>query len=262
MRWTRRNPDEAPAPGARAEAPPRGLAGALKPHPKVLIVDDDPAIGRMLRILLEGERYRVLWTRRGAEGLAEGLKSRPDAFVLELVLPDCDGFAVLASLREWSEAPVMILSVRTGVADIVRALDAGADDYMAKPFAPEELAARLRVLLRSEPPTGDGPLLVCGALRIDMATREMTVKGRPLGLTATEEAVLYILARHAGMLVPRGRLIRAIWGGNAEGKVRDLQVHVARLRRKLGDCGGSNLIRGEGSIGYTLSIAGGTGDSC
>jgi len=227
----------------------------LKPHPKALVVDDDPAIGRLLRVLLEGERYKVLWRRSAAEGLAEGVESRPDVFILELDLPDGDGFAVLGELRQWSEAPVMILSARTAVQDIVRALDGGANDYMVKPFAPEELAARLRALLRSELPACDGPLLLSGALRIDMATREMTVGGAPLRLTATEEAVLFILARHAGKLVPRGRLVRAVWGAKEPSKVHDLRVHIARLRRKLDDHGASNLIREEEGLGYTLALA-------
>lgn len=227
----------------------------MKPHPKVLVVDDDPAVGRLLRVLLEGERYKVLWSRSGTEGLAEGVESRPDAFILELDLPDGDGFAVLGALRQWSAAPVMILSTRTAVQDIVRALDSGANDYLAKPFAPEELAARLRALLRCEPHACDGPLLVSGALRIDMATREMTVSGTPLRLTATEEAVLYILARHAGKLVPRGLLVRAVWGAREPSKVRDLHVHIFRLRRKLEEHGAGNLIREEEGIGYTLALA-------
>jgi two-component system KDP operon response regulator KdpE len=134
-------------------------------------------------------------------------------------------------------------------------LDAGANDFMAKPFAPEELAARLRVLLRSEPLEGEGPLMVSGALRIDMATREMTANGYPLGLTATEEAVLYILARHAGKVVSREHIVRAVWGTGAARKVHDLQVHIARLRRKLEERGAHRLIRGEGSVGYSLALA-------
>jgi len=220
-----------------------------------LIVDGDPVIGRMLRVLLEGERYRVLWSRSGADALTQGTRSQPDAIILELDLPDGDGFAVLDALREWNAAPVLILSGRSNVSDVVRALDAGANDFVAKPFAPVELAARLRVLLRSEPPMSEGPLLVSGALRIDLATREMTVNGCQLELTATEEAVLYILARHAGKLVPRGRLTRAVWGVDAAEKLKDLQVHIAHLRRKLEKHGGSSLIRGDGSVGYSLSLA-------
>jgi two-component system KDP operon response regulator KdpE len=226
----------------------------LKPHPKALIVDDDPAIGRMLRPLLEGERYKVLWCRNGGSGVTQAVESRPDVIILELDLPDGDGFTVLTALREWNETPVLILSGRAGVADKVRALDAGANDYVVKPFAPEELVARLRVLQHCEPLTSDGPLLVSGALRIDMATREMTMNGRSLELTATEEAVLYILARHAGKLVPRQRLIRAIWGTDAANKIPELHVYIARLRRKLDEHGGNNLLRGDGSVGYSLLL--------
>jgi two-component system, OmpR family, KDP operon response regulator KdpE len=232
----------------------------MRTHPKVLIMDGDPGIGRMLRVLLEGERYRVLWSRGGAEGLAEGVKWRPDVFILELDLPDGDGFAVLKALREWSDAPVLILSGRTGTADKVRALDSGANDYLVKPFAAEELAARLRVLLRSELPTDDGPVFVSGALRIDMASRAVTVNGSSIGLSATEEAVLHILARHAGMVVPWRRLVRAIWGTDTGGKIHVLQVHISRLRRKLEVRGVCDLIKGRSAVGYTLSLA--PGNEC
>ena len=226
----------------------------MKPHPKALIVDDDPAIGRMLRILLEGERYKVWWSRNRESGLTQAVEIRPDVILLELDLPDGDGFAVLDGLREWNEAPVLIISGRAGVADKVRALDSGANDYLVKPFAPEELAARLRVLQRSEFTPGDGPLLISGPLRIDLDTREVTVNGLPLTLTATEEALLYILARHAGKIVPYPRLLRAIWGTEATHKLNTLFVHIAHLRRKLEELGGKNLIQGEGSAGYCLAL--------
>jgi two-component system KDP operon response regulator KdpE len=230
-------------------------AGSLKPHPKVLVIDADPAVGRMLRIVLEAGRCRVLWTRSLAEGLAETVDKRPDAIVLEFDLPDSDGFEAIDALREWSHAPVLMLSGRATIADRIRALDAGANDFMTKPFAPEELAARLRVLLRSEAPESEGPLFASGPLRIDMATREMTANGFPLGLTATEEAVLYILARHAGKVVPNERIIRAVWGASTAGKIHDLQVHIARLRRKLEERGAHKLIRGEGGVGYSLALS-------
>jgi len=208
----------------------------------------------MLRVVLERERYKVLVTASGADGAIEAVEKRPDVIILELDLPDGDGLAVLGALREWSEAPVLILSGRAGVADKVRALDAGANDYMVKPFAPAELVARLRVLQRCEPPTSDGPLLVTGALKIDMATRVATVNGTALELTPTEEAVLHVLARHAGKRVPPRRFIRVIWGTDAADKNHDLQVHIARLRRKLEEHGGKHLIRGEGNMGYCLSL--------
>jgi two-component system KDP operon response regulator KdpE len=221
----------------------------------VLIVDDDPGIGRMLRPLLEGAHYKVLWVRNGENALVQAVNSRPDVIILELDLPDGDGFTVLGALREWNVAPVLILSSRAGVADKVRALDAGANDYLVKPFAPEELAARLRVLQRYEPPENDGPLLESGGLKIDMATRRVTVNGSPIKLTATEEAVLHILARHAGKLVPCQRLTRAVWGVDATTKLFELRVYIAAIRRKLEEHGGNNLLRGQGVAGYSLSLA-------
>ncbi len=208
----------------------------------------------MLRILLEGEGYKVLWSRNGESGLTQAVEHRPDVILLELDLPDDEGFAVLGALREWNEGPVLILSGRAGVSDKVRALDAGANDYLVKPFAPEELVARLRVLQRSELPANDGPLLVTGPLKIDMATRAVTVNGFSPGLTATEGAVLHILARHAGKLVPWQRITRAIWGTIAAPKLAELRVYIAGLRRKLEEHGGSNLIRGDGSLGYSLLL--------
>ena len=227
----------------------------MKIHPKALIVDGDPGIGRMLRVVLESERYRVLWRRTGLEGIALGVKWRPDVFILELDLPDGDGFAVLHSLREWSDAQVIILSRRTSTAEKVRALDAGANDYMVKPFATEELTARLRALMRSELPTDDGPLLVIGSLKIDLATHKSTANGCSLQLTATEEAILHILARHAGKIVPWQHLVRAIWGTDTNTKILDLRVHISRLRRKLEMRGANDPIRVQGTGGYTLSIA-------
>lgn len=182
------------------------------------------------------------------------VERRPDAIVLELDLPRCSGFRILEALRQWNEAPVIILTGRAGIADKVRALDAGANDYMVKPFAPEELAARLRALMRIEPPIGDGPLLVSGALRMNMATRRTTINGCLISLTATEEALLFVLARHAGKIVPGGRLIRAIWGVATAEKTGDLQVHISHLRRKFERFGGNNLILGEATEGYRLSL--------
>jgi two-component system KDP operon response regulator KdpE len=219
-----------------------------------MIVDDDPATGRMLRLVLENKRYRVTWSRNCMDALGRAVENRPDVIILELDLPDGDGFSVLEALREWTEAPVLILTGRSEISDKVRALDAGANDYVVKPFAPEELAARLRVLLRCEPPTSEGPLLVSGALKINMATRRMTVNGGLLELTGTEEALLYILARHAGKIVPRRRLIRAVWGMATARKEHDLRVHIAHLRRKFEAHGGGGLIQREGSLGYRLSL--------
>ena len=218
----------------------------------MLLIDNDPGIGRMLRIFLKTEGYKFLWSQNSSNGLTQAVENRPDVIILELDLPDGYGFGVLEALREWNNTPVLILTGRASVTDIVRGLDGGADDYIAKPFAPEELAARLRVLQREEPPANEGPFLSNGALKIDMITREVTVNGRKLRLTATEEAVLHILAHHVGMVVPRQHLIRSIWGTASSQKLHDLHVHIARLRRKFAEYGGKNLIQGDGRLGYSL----------
>src|SRR5580698_2488840 len=136
MRRLRRNPHEMT--GTLEAAPCWDLAGVLKPHPRILIVDDDPSTGRMLQIVFEGKRCKVDWCRSGREAVRHAIESRPDAVVLELDLPDGDGIHVLESLREWTEAPVVILTGRSEIAQKIHAFDAGANDYMVKPFAPEE----------------------------------------------------------------------------------------------------------------------------
>ena len=224
----------------------------MKPHPKLLLVDDDPAIGRMLAMLLESGRYKMAWARGGQEGLVLAVEERPDVIVLELDLPDLDGFAVLRALREWNGAPVMILSARKDVSDRVRALDLGANDFLPKPFAGEELLARLRVLQRAEPPLADAPTLIAGPLRVDMATHEISVHGEAVPLTATEDAIFYILARHAGRRVSCAHLLRAVWGTEAAKKIDDLREYIWRLRRKLEQKGAGHLIRADGGVGYSL----------
>jgi two-component system, OmpR family, KDP operon response regulator KdpE len=225
----------------------------MKPNPKLLLLDDDPAIGRMLAVLLETWRYKVSWARNAQTGLARAREDRPDIIVLELDLPDMEGFALLQALREWNAAPVLILSARTGVADKVRALDAGANDFMTKPFAGEELLARLRVLQRCEPVMTDAPTLIAGPLRVDIATHAVAVNGKAVTLTPTEDAIFYILARHAGQRVTCAHLIRAVWGTDTAAKIDDLRAYIWRLRQKLGRKGASDLIRADGGIGYSLA---------
>jgi two-component system KDP operon response regulator KdpE len=162
--------------------------------------------------------------------------------------------ALLEALREWNAAPILILSARKDVPDKVRALDAGANDFVTKPFFGEELLARLRVLLRSEPPFTGAPLLVTGPLRVDMASRRVAVNGRPVELTATEDAVFYVLARHAGLWVSCAHLVRAVWGAEPSAKIDELREYVWRLRRKLEPQGGGGLIENDGEAGYRLAV--------
>ena len=209
---------------------------------------------RLLCSVLEPHRYRVYEADSAAAGLAEAIECKPDVIILETALPDREGVAVLQNLREWSNTPVLVLSEQTDVEAKVAALDAGASDYVTKPFASAELLARLRVLQRPLLNEPDGPLLIEGDLVANLVTHEITLDGRAISLTPKEEALFYILARYAGKVVTRVHLLRSVWGAHGEQRLHDLQVLVAHLRRKLEPWGAELLIRTEGQIGYSLSL--------
>jgi two-component system, OmpR family, KDP operon response regulator KdpE len=232
----------------------RNLARIAKPNRKILVVDEDNSTRRLLRRVLEGDQYSILWSRDGMDALNQAVENRPDVIILELDLPHGNGFHVLKGLRKWNTARVIVLSWRSGVADKVRALDAGAYDYMVKPFDPDELAARVRAVLRCEPLTGEDPLPLDGSLNINMATREMAFDGVHLELSAKEKAVLFILARHAGKLVPQKRLIHAVWGPGAAWKACDINIQITNLRRKLRVHSDKELIQGGASFGYRMAL--------
>ena len=227
----------------------------MKPNPTALVIDGELAVRRLVRILLEEERYKVIGAETGRKGLEAAVEQQPDVIILELDLPDIDGMVVLRRIREWSQKPVLILSERSRAADKVSALDSGADDYLTKPFDTAELLARLRVIQRRFPGVTDSPLLVEGDLRVNLASHEVTLKGQKLDFTPTEEALFYLLARHAGKTVTCQHLVRCVWGTDTDDKIRDVRVYVAYLRKKLGVYGGEILIRTEGGVGYSLSLA-------
>lgn len=210
---------------------------------------------RLVRVVLEQERYKVIGAETGRKGLEAAVAERPDVIILELDLPDIDGVVVLRRIREWSQKPLLILSERDGSTDKVTAFDAGADDYLTKPFDTAELLARLCVIQRRFPGVPDSPLLVEGDLRVNLASHEVTIKGQKLDFTPTEEALFYLLARHAGKTVTCQHLVRCVWGTDEDDKIHDVRVYVAHLRRKLGAYGGEVLIRTEESVGYCLSLA-------
>jgi two-component system KDP operon response regulator KdpE len=227
----------------------------MKPKPTALIIDGERAVRRLVRILLEEQRYKVIEAETGRKGLKAAVEQQPDVIILELDLPDIDGLVVLRRIREWSQKPVLILSERGGSADKVTAFDAGADDYLTKPFDTAELLARLRVIQCRPPGVTDSPLLVEGDLRVNLASHEVTIKGQKLDFTPTEEALFYLLARHAGKTVTCQHLVRCVWGTDADDKIRDVRVYVACLRKKLGAYGGEILIKTEGGVGYCLLLA-------
>lgn len=222
----------------------------MKPN-RLLVVDDEPQIRRLLRIACESADYRVDEVTGGTEALALAASNRPDAVILDLGLPDLPGIDVLRRLREWSEVPVLILSAKQEPEDKVEALDAGADDYVTKPFDTNELLARLRVLLRRQ--HGDQePIFENGPLRMDFVRRLVHVQGKEVELTATEYALLRILARHAGKVVTHRQLLEEVWGPGQTEQSQYLRVYLSHIRRKLRDAGLHQSIRTEPGIGYRL----------
>lgn len=220
-----------------------------------LVIDDEKQIRKLLRIVLEEENYRVLESENGKQGLSDAALRRPDVILLDLGLPDIDGVAVLKRLREWTHVPVLILSVRDGPEDKIVALDAGADDYVTKPFEAGELLARLRAIQRRAGEVNEEPYFRAGSLEIDFNARAVSVKGLDIKLTATEYALLKILAQHAGKVVTHRQLLREVWGPNAEEQSQYLRVYMTHLRKKIDSSeGGEKLLRTESGIGYRLVI--------
>ena len=226
----------------------------MKPNPTVLVVDADRPIRRLLRVVLEPHHYKVYEAENGQTGMKEAVARQPDVIILELALPDINGLSLLKRLREWNPVPVLILSAQNDEESKVAALDGGANDYMTKPFGSSELRARLRVLQRSMPSESDGPLYINGDLQVDMTSHLVTMSGRQVFLSRTEEAVFCTLVRHAGKLVTCTHLMRCVWGTDSENKLHDLHVYIRCLRQKLRGTAGDVLIQTEGSAGYRLLV--------
>ena len=203
---------------------------------RVLVIDDEPQIRKFLEISLRAQQYRVLLAATGQEGLDTLAMQGADVVVLDMGLPDRDGLSVLQAIREWSQVPVIVLTVRAGEAEKVAALDAGANDYVTKPFGVQELMARVRTLLRSHPVAGDAsPVFDDGRLRVDLARREVCLDGRPVPLSRKEYALLTLLVQHAGRVVTQPQLLRELWGPTHQEDTHYLRILVGKLRQKLGD---------------------------
>ena len=228
------------------------------PHsPVVLIIDDEVQIRRLLRVTLEGNGYRVFEAASGQEGLVEAAQRHPDIVVLDLGLPDMDGRTVLQRLREWSEAPVLVLSVREGEEDKVDALDHGADDYMNKPFSTAELLARLRAARRRATPVADNAVFHSGHLQVDLSSRLVTHKGKEIKLTPTEYSLLRLLVRNAGKVVTHRQILKEVWGPNYGEQTHYLRVYMAHLREKLeADASRPELLLTEPGVGYRMKAEG------
>ena len=222
--------------------------------PRVLVIDDEAQIRRFLDIGLRAEGYEVLQAATAAEGLAQAATRAPDLVILDLGLPDRDGHEVLSELRQWSQVPVLMLSVRSAETEKVRALDAGANDYVTKPFGIQELMARLRALLRDRSVAGAEeaqPRYDDGRLGIDLARREVILDGSPLSLTRKEYAVLALLLRHAGRVVTQQQLLREVWGASHVQDSQYLRIVIGKLRQKLGDDPAQpRWLKTEPGVGY------------
>lgn len=205
----------------------------MNTKPLVLVVDDEPQIRRLLTITLEANGYRVLAATGGQEGLVLAAQHKPALVILDLGLPDLSGQAVLGRLREWSQAPVIILSVRDDEKGKVAALDAGADDYVTKPFNTDELLARLRAALRRASSQEAVAVLQIKKLTLDFASRRVTVGGKEVKLTKTEYDLLRLLAQHAGKVLTHGQILREVWGPTHEKDTHYLRVYVTHLREKI-----------------------------
>ena len=204
---------------------------------RVLVIDDEPQILRALRINLSVRGYEVRTAASGAEALRTAADFRPDVVVLDLGLPDMSGIEVLAGLRGWLSAPVLVLSARTDAFDKVAALDAGADDYVTKPFGMDEFLARLRAAVRRSSTTVNGsePVIETSSFTVDLANKVVTKNGAEVHLTPTEWGILEILVRNSGKLVTREQLLTEVWGPTYAKSSHYLRVYLAQLRRKLED---------------------------
>ena len=226
----------------------------MKPVRSALIIDDEKQIRRLVRIALEEAGHQVHEAETGQAGLVEIVQRRPDVVLLDLGLPDMEGIKVLRRLREWSDVPVLILSVRDDPDEKVAALDAGADDYMTKPFDTAELLARGRVAQRRSLKELREPVFDSGPLCVDFAARQVRIDGEEIRLTPTEYSLLRVLVQNAGKVVTHRQLLRTVWGEKAESQAQYLRVYVTHLRKKLEpDENAPRLIRTEVGIGYRLS---------
>ena len=222
---------------------------------RVLIVDDEKQIRFMLKTALASYGFNTAGSSTGRDGLSQTTIFHPDLIILDLGLPDMDGVEVIRQLREWTATPIIVLSVRENETDKIEALDAGADDYITKPFSMGELLARIRVALRHTAKTDEEPVLALGELTIDIPRRVVLVRGEEVKLTPTEYEILKYLALQAGRVVTHRQLLRAIWGPNYQDETHYLRIYVGQIRRKIeSDPSQPSIIITEPGVGYRLTI--------
>ncbi len=220
---------------------------------RVLVVDDENSIRRYLRAALSAQGFTVYEAANGEEAVNAVLSNRPDIIILDLGLPDFDGIEVTRRLREWSQTPIIILSVREAENDKIAALDAGADDYLTKPFGTGELMARMRVVMRRLANKSDAPILQVDDLKMDLSRRLVTVNEQEISLTPTEYDILRLLMQNAGKVLTHRQLLRQVWGTAYESEMHLLRVNISNLRRKIEpDPARPHYLLTESGVGYRL----------
>lgn len=223
--------------------------------PRLLVVDDERAIRRFLTTALSAHDYHIFEAANGQEALTAVIQHRPDIVILDLGLPDMDGLEVTRRLREWTDLPIIILSVRGQEQDKIAALDAGADDYLVKPFSTGELMARIRAALRRATRPSADPVFEINGLVLDMAHRLVTVNEQPVSLTPTEYDLLRVLATDAGKVLTHAQLLRQVWGFGYEDEAHLLRVNISNLRRKIEpDPSQPTYVITEPGVGYRLRV--------
>jgi two-component system KDP operon response regulator KdpE len=226
----------------------------MNDRPRVLVVDDEPQILRALRIILRDAGFDVLQAASVEEALDQAAMHPPAAAIIDLVLPDGDGIDVTRSLREWSKMPILVLSAVGEEDEKVRALEAGADDYVTKPFGPRELVARLQAALRRAEPGGSEPVLSAGGLELDLAAHVVRIDGAEVHLTPIEFNLLRVLTRNRGRLMTHRSLLIEVWGPEYANDVQVLRAHIANLRRKIEPAGEApRYIRTDPGVGYRFA---------
>ncbi len=224
--------------------------------PTVLLVEDEPQMRRFLRAALGNQPYELIEAPTAREGLAQAASRNPSLILLDLGLPDADGLSVTRELRAWSSTPIIVISARGQEQDKVAALDAGADDYLTKPFGVEELLARMRVALRHAASAAGGsvePIFESAGVKVDLASRQVWKDGAEVHLTPLEFKLLQILVRHAGKVLTHRQLLKEVWGINAINQNHYLRVYVTQLRHKLEkDPAQPRLLQTETGVGYRL----------
>jgi two-component system KDP operon response regulator KdpE len=222
----------------------------------VLVVEDEPQMRRFIRASLGSHGYRVVEAERASEAVMLAISHNPELILLDLGLPDADGLDVTRKLREWSRVPIIVISARGREDDKVAALDAGADDYLTKPFGVNELLARMRVALRHTQSVGDGqvsPLFELGPLRVDLSRREVTLSGRAVHLTPIEYRLLVLMVKNAGKVLTHRQILKEVWGAASAAQSHHVRVHMAELRKKIEiDPARPRLLVTEPGVGYRL----------